>query len=192
MFGRRFEYTDDRQLVTALLSNDEGAIRCVFHDRYRSLLRFNAMKAAPQVPFDDLVQDLYLYLSADNWARLRRYDAARFPFASWFSVVSYRFFKDSARGMIDSAPRVPIDNVREHGLALSSASVVDTLLMDLKNILRRFKPPRDREVLEAFLLRDEAPETIADRFGVTVDNLYNIKRRALERLRKDYLTDYRR
>lgn len=50
--------------------------------------------------------------------------------------------------------------------------------MDVKNILKDFEPPRDKSILEAFLLKDEEPSVIATRFGVTIDNLYNIKRRA--------------
>ena len=62
----KYRYSTDRQFVADLLANDGKALECLLYDRYRSLLRFNAMKAAPQVPVDDLVQELYLYLSADN------------------------------------------------------------------------------------------------------------------------------
>lgn len=180
-------------MVAALMSGNEGAIRYVFNDNYMPLLRLNYRKvaAASGACFDDLLQDLYLYLSADNWARMRRFDASKSPFANWFSVVSYRFFKDSVRSMIDSVSNVPIDDMNDHNATLSSGNMISTLIMDIKEILKHFRPPRDREILEAFLIRDEEPDDVATRFGVTVDNLYNIKRRALERLRKNYLSDYK-
>lgn len=189
----RFVYSDDTQMVAALLADNEEAIRYVFYDNYTPLLRLNYRKiaAATRACFDDLVQDLYLYLSKDDWNILRRYDPTKSPFANWFSVVSYRFFKDSVRSMIDSSTQVPIDDMDDHNITMASRNIMSTLIMDIKEILRHFRPPRDREVLEAFLIHDEDPDSIATRLGVTVDNLYNIKRRALERLRKNYLSDYK-
>lgn len=188
----RFVYTDDAQMVRELTGGNEGAMEYVFYKNYNSLLRLNFRKATSgyRANYDDLIQNLYLYISADNWDKLRRYDAAKSPFANWFSVVSYRFFKDSVRSMIDSSPQVPIEDMNDHDIEMSSGGFMSTLMMDIKDILKRFKPPRDREVLTAFLIDDEEPDTIAKRIGVTIDNLYNIKRRALERLRQNYLIDY--
>lgn len=191
MFSR-FEYTNDAQMVSALMAGDEGAMEYVFYKNYNSLLRLNYKKATSgyRANYDDLIQNLYLFISADNWEKLRRYDASKSPFANWFSVVSYRFFKDSVRSMIDSSPQVPIEDMNDHDITLSSGNFINTLMMDIKDILKKFKPPRDREILTAFLIYDEEPDSIAKRIGVTIDNLYNIKRRALERLRQNYLIDY--
>lgn len=180
-------------MVAALMDGDEGAIKYVFYDNYEALLRLNYSKAAAgcRICYDDLVQELYLYLSADNWERLRRYDPAKSCFISWFSVVSYRFFKDSVRSMIDYAPEVPIYTMEDHNPAFVSKGIMSTLFMDIKEILKHFRPPRDREVLQAMLIDGEEPEAVAKRLGVTVDNLYNIKRRAIERLRNNYLADYK-
>lgn len=181
----KFVYTDDADMVAKLMSGHNGALHYVFYEHYESLLRYNAAKAAGRkdVELDDLVQELYLYLSADDWARLRRYDPKQ-PFVAWFSVVSYRFFKDFSRSMIDSAAQMPISEIDDHSPLLATGGGISTLIMDIKNILKNFRPPRDRDILEAVLLRDEDPADIASRHNITVDNLYNIKRRALERFRK--------
>lgn len=190
MFGRRFEYRDDRQLVTALLLNDEGAIQYLFHERYRRLLRFNAMKAAPYVPVDDLVQELYLHLSDDHWARLQRYDPS-LPFERWLSVVSYRFFKDYAIRMIDSRRQIPITSIEDSRIISTGQTQMNTIMMDIQQGLARLEPPRDREVLTALFLHDEEPASVAQRLGITVENLYNVKRRALARLIQKHLKDYK-
>ena len=90
-----FIYKDDAQLVAELLAGNEGALHYVFYDHFNPLLKMNAYKAAgtKQVEYDDLVQELYLYLSNNDWEKLRKYNPER-PFVNWFSVVSYRFFKD--------------------------------------------------------------------------------------------------
>jgi len=185
----QFKYIDDGQMVSSLISNDEGAIHFVFYDHYRSLLRFNAMKAAPQLLVEDLVQELYLYLSADNWARLRRYDSS-LPFERWFSVVSYRFFKDFSHRMIDSRYQIPITNLEDQTLLERGTTQMNHILMDIKQGISKLQPQRDREILTALLLRDEEPHDVANQFGVTVDNLYNIKRRAIARLIQKHLKDY--
>lgn len=182
-----YKYKNDKNLLYDLLNNDEKAINYVFYKNFSALLRYNVTKATKGKVSDpeDLIHDLYLYLQNNNWEKLRLYNPDM-PFVSWFSVVSYRFFKDSVRSMIDSADKMPISNIENSNSSLSS-NEIDTFTMDIKNILKDFKPPRDKYILEAFLLKDEEPAVIATRFGVSIDNLYNIKRRALARLRKKLL-----
>lgn len=185
----KYRYSTDRQFVADLLANDGKALECLLYDRYRPLLRFNALKAAPNVPVDDLVQELYLYLSADNWARLKKYDP-ELPFDRWLSVVSYRFFKDFSLRMIDSRHQIPITNIEDQQLLIAGTSQMNHIMMDIKQGFDKLEPPRDREILTALILDDEEPQQVADRYGVTVDNLYNIKRRALAKLIQKHLKDY--
>lgn len=187
-----FIYKDDAQLVAELLAGNEGALHYVFYDHFNPLLKMNAYKAAgtKQVEYDDLVQELYLYLSDNDWEKLRKYNPER-PFINWFSVVSYRFFKDFSCSMIDLSNQIPISNMNDHQTAFMSNGTIGTIMMDIKRAISKLKPPRDSEILEALLLRDEEPETVAKRHNVTVDNLYNIKRRAIARLIKQHLIDYK-
>ncbi len=187
-FGK-YHYTDDRQFVADLMAGNERAVECLLYDRFRNLIRFNAMKAAPNIPVDDLIQELYLYLSADRWDRLKKYDPT-LPFDRWFSVVSYRFFKDFSHSMIDSRRQIPITHIDDQKLLNAGTATMNTIMMDIKQGLNELEPPRDREVLTALLLNDEEPQEVAERFSVTVDNLYNIKRRALAKLIKKHLIDY--
>jgi RNA polymerase sigma factor (sigma-70 family) len=175
--------------VADLLANDGKALECLLYVRYRPLLRFNALKAAPNVPVDDLVQELYIYLSADNWARLKKYDP-ELPFDRWLSVVSYRFFKDFSLRMIDSRHQIPITNIEDQQLLNAGTTHMNQIMMDIKKGFDELEPPRDREILTALILHDEEPQVVANRFNVTVDNLYNIKRRALAKLIQKHLKDY--
>ena len=67
---------------------------------------------------------------------------------------------------------------------------MNNIMMDIKKGVDELEPPRDREILTALILHDEEPQQVADRYGVTVDNLYNIKRRALAKLIQKHLKDY--
>jgi RNA polymerase sigma factor (sigma-70 family) len=187
-----FIYKDDAQLVAELLAGNEGALHYVFYDHFNPLLKMNAYKAAgtKQVEYDDLVQELYLYLSNNDWEKLRKYNPER-PFINWFSVVSYRFFKDFSCSMIDLSNQIPISNMNDHQTAFMSNGTIGTIMMDIKLAISKLEPPRDREIIEALLIRDEKPETVAKQHNVTVDNLYNIKRRAIAKLIKQHLIDYK-
>lgn len=178
-------------MVAQLIRNDEAAIRYVFYDHYSLLLSRNAAKATQGKPIllSDLIQELYLYISKDNWAKLRKYDPSM-PFVNWFSVVSYRFFKDFSRSMIDSSVMMPISNMNDHSVAMAGTGKISSIMMDIRRALSRLRPPRDKEILEALLIRDEEPERVAQKFSVTVENLYNIKRRALAKLIKNHLKEY--
>lgn len=178
-----FLYTDDAQLVSSVIAGNESAIAYMFFDHYRPLLYSNYQKVAWNKPieFEDLLQELFLFVHENDWERLRRYDAS-YPFASWFSVVSFRFFRNFSRPMIDSSSVLAIDNMNGSKTAFAGVSMTETIMMDLKRVLHKFRPPRDKEILEALLLRDEDPEDVAKKHNVTIDNLYNIKRRALARL----------
>ena len=185
----KYRYTTDQQFVADLIANDGKALECLLYDRYRRLLRFNALKAAPNVPVDDLIQELYLYLSSNDWERLKKYDSS-LPFDRWFSVVSYRFFKDFSHSMIDSRHQIPITNIEDQQLLNAGTSQMNHIMMDIMDGLKMLEPERDREILTALIIDDEEPQDVAKRYGVTVDNLYNIKRRALAKLIQKHLKDY--
>ena len=185
----KYRYTTDQQFVADLIANDGKALECLLYDRYRRLLRFNALKAAPNVPVDDLIQELYLYLSSNDWERLKKYDSS-LPFDRWFSVVSYRFFKDFSHSMIDSRHQIPITNIEDQQLLDAGTSQMNHIMMDIMDGLKMLEPERDREILTALIIDDEEPQDVAKRYGVTVDNLYNIKRRALAKLIQKHLKDY--
>lgn len=181
----------DLEILNGLLANDESMIHYVFYEHFESMLRCNAIKTSgnKDVDFSDLVQELYLYISRNDWDKLRRYDP-ELPFANWFSVVSYRFFKDFTHSMIDSMRNIPIEDMDDRNVFLQSNNVFSTIVLDIKNAIRKAKPPRDQQILEALVLNEEDPSEVAKRFHVTVDNLYNIKRRALAKLIKNHLQDY--
>lgn len=185
----KYYYSDDRQLVNDLIESNERAVGYLFYDHYSCLLRFNALKAAPNVAVDDLIQEFYLYISANNWDRLRKYNSD-LPFERWLSVVSYRFFKDFSLRMIDSRRQIPITKLEDQKLLDAGTTQMNQIMMDIQQGLTNLEPPRDREILSALLLGDEEPQSVATRYGITVDNLYNIKRRALARLIQKHLKDY--
>lgn len=93
---KRPVHFSDQQIFEGLVQNNEAVIRYVFYRKYRPLLQYNAYKTAgnKDIDLDDLIQELYLYISKNDWEKLRKY-SLEYSFEKWFSVVSYRFLKIS-------------------------------------------------------------------------------------------------
>lgn len=54
--------------------------------------------------------------------------------------------------------------------------------MDVKTLLGEMTNERYAMVIRRLILEEETPEEVAMKMGVTVDNLYNIKKRAMKAL----------
>lgn len=197
LFKRKFVPKDDAQMVAAMMAGDEAAIEYVFYDHYNPMLRslanytFNRWGASREksITYKDLISELYLHLSKDDWRILKRYNPEN-PFEPWFSIVASRYFKDYYKKinpqMIDSLAEIPKD------IMSSGESLEDCELMrDLMRVLPFLEPPRYREILEELIIEDKDPEEVAKRHNITIDNLYNIKKRALAKLIQKYLTGYK-
>lgn len=188
---RKYQYSTDKQFVADLIAGNERATEFLLYGRFRSLLVYNAQKAAktyltPGTSFDpaDFIHELYIYLQNDHWAKLRKYDPS-LPFEKWLSVVSYRFFKDHTLSMLDAQRQTSVSWLADsevERIYSQGETHLSSLMMDLRDALNRLDSERDRNILRSLLVNDEEPTAVAARFGITIDNLYNIKRRALAKL----------
>ena len=97
--------------------------------------------------------------------------------------------KDFSNKMIDSRRQIPITNIDDQEVLAGGTTQMSQIMMDIQKGFDELEPPRDREILTALILHDEEPQDVAKRFGITVDNLYNIKRRALAKLIKKHLCE---
>ena len=61
--------------------------------------------------------------------------------------------------------------------------------MDMETLLRQMKNQRYALVIRMLMIDDRTPEEVARQLCVTVDNLYNIKRRAIQALTEVALKD---
>ena len=178
----------DRELVDAVIQGNESAIGFFFYEKHTPLFNYiyNGVAANKNTTLEDLVQELYLHLSRDDWARLKTYDEKNGPLGNWLSTVAMRLFRDKTASMIDSAPRAPIENI-ECNLKFEDQSFqTDRHMMksDVMKLLDVLHPPRYKKVITALMIEGYKADEVAKELGVTMDNFYNIKKRALEQLYK--------
>ena len=175
-----YESYNDKQLLDGLLNNDEQLIEYFFLYKCEKLfvyIIFNVFDNA--ISKYELVGELYLYLAKDNWAVLRAF-RFRSSLMTYVSVVSIRFFQKKRLELIDSLPKIALYDKMQfsHMENISADSRID-----LHSAISRMPNARYRQVIEKLDLQGWKPDELAKEMGVTVDNLYNIHRRAIVQLR---------
>lgn len=99
---------------------------------------------------------------------------------TWVSVVAVRFFQKKREALIEKSS--PITLNEQTKTFYEQSSYIDSNT-DIYNAVSKIPNVRYRMVIERLDLQDCRPEELAKEMNVTVDNLYNIHRRALVQLR---------
>lgn len=127
-----------------------------------------------KVDRDELVSELFLYLRANDWYKLRQFDY-RSKLTTWMSVVAVRFFLKKRDLLIESESSETLISKNEHQ---TNPSLSHEMRMDIERALAKMKNERYRDVIIALDLNEIEPEEYAKSINTTVANLYNIRRRA--------------
>lgn len=99
---------------------------------------------------------------------------------TWISVVAVRFFQKKRESLIENTSSgAQIEQTKN---SISYDMTIDSK-MDIHSAIDQISNSRYRMVIEKLDLDDVAPEELAKEMNVSVDNLYNIHRRALLQLR---------
>lgn len=171
----------DQEIIQGLLDRDNRITEQFFYVGCRPLLTV-VMRLVFSYPveYDEMVGELYRYLMEDDGARLRQF-RYRSTLYQWMKVVATRFFVRYRDTLIENVSKEPH---YEHG---GEADAVDTAnrtadVIDLRRLLDMMDNRRYADVIRRLVLEDADPARYAAEIGVTVDNLYNIKKRAMAAL----------
>ena len=180
MEEKDYALISDRELVDRLLIGDEEIVRYLFFDKCTPMFNYILHRFCPcQLDKNELINELYLYLQSDNWYKLRQFDF-RSKLTTWLTVVAVRFFQKRKGVLMDyrnqSAPIKEEEKVFDFLRELISK-------MDVWNAIRKMNNERYRQVLVDLELKDLDPKVLAREMNVTVENLYNIRHRAVKQLR---------
>jgi DNA-directed RNA polymerase specialized sigma24 family protein len=167
----------DKEFIDAMLSNDRVAIRLFFFEKCTPVFAYITRHVFNyQVNKNELINELYLYLQHDDWHKLRQFDY-RSKLTTWVSVVAVRFFQKKRAGLIE--------NETSEMLLAEKLEYQDEQIyrkLDVEGLMNRLSSKRYRMVIHRLILKDEEPQELAAEMGITVDNLYNVKRRALQQM----------
>lgn len=173
------QYTDE-QLVDGIVAGDAAVVEYFFFKKCKPIFVYIVHKVYDgRVNEQELINELFLYLAENDWYKVRQFDF-RSKFTTWTQVVATRFFLKKRSQLIENDSDETLNKRRERGFSAHRA--MDRRI-DIRKALAVMPNERYRMVITALDLRDVSPEQLAERMEITVDNLYNIHRRALAQLR---------
>ena len=178
------DYLSDRQLVDLLLTNDEKVVEYVFFHRCDGMFAHIINDVfQSQVKKEELITDFYLFLSADNWRRLRQFEF-RSELSTWLTVVAIRYFnqkKDEIQMNLGNLEESLMKEVRQ---IPDDFDLFDEMSrVELYEAIDKLPKSRERMAILGELAGKKA-ETIAEELGCTVAAVYNLTKKARKTLKK--------
>lgn len=178
------DYLSDRQLVDMLLTNDEKVVEYVFFHRCDGMFAHIINDVfQSQVKKEELITDFYLFLSADNWRRLRQFEF-RSELNTWLTVVAIRYFNQKKDEIQTNLGNLEESLMKEVCQIPDDFDIIDELSrVELYEAIDQLPKHRERLALLGMLAGKKA-ETIAEELGITVMAVYNLTKKAKMALKK--------
>ena len=175
----------DQEIIKGLIACDNRVTKEFFFIRCQPLFKSIIKKLfSYEVDYDEMVNDLYIYLMEDDAIKLRNFQF-RSSVYQWLKVLAIRFFLKKRDTMIDdTSHETPYD----YNDVLLSDDIISAQ-MDMQNLLMLMSNKRYAYVIRKLILEDCSPEQLAEEMGITTANLYNIKRRAMAQLTQVAIND---
>lgn len=177
----------DQEILRGLIAHDEKITRYFFFDKCQPIFYHVLNKIFDsKADYDELVNELYAHLMADDARRLRMFEG-RSNIYVWLSSVAKNFFRDKKRReslienghddslyneagkLTDDSPEQPDKKQEEEDMRVAA-------------ILDQIENERYRFVIEKHVLEGMSFDELEKLTGISKANLYNIKKRALTKL----------
>lgn len=174
---------NDYELIQGLIARDERITYQFFYVQCRPLLTaiMRLVFSCP-VDYDEMVSELYEFIMANDCAKLCQFQY-RSSVYQWIKVVATRFFIRRRNSQLENPANEPVDEKFEE-TAVYDAELAISLRIDMEILLSLMENRRYANAIRALVLEGIPPKKYAAQIGVTVDNLYNIKKRAMAALTK--------
>ena len=170
----------DQEIISSLIAHDPQVTSRFFFKDCRPLFLsvIRRVFGTQRVDYDELISELYILLMENDAKKLRsfKYEST---FYQWLKTIAIRHCL-----LLKSKAKVIDEESHEH---LKNST--QDLSVSLEVLLRQMNNQRYALVIRWLVLEDRPPEEVARLLYVTVSNLYNIKRRAMQALTEVALKD---
>lgn len=179
------EYSD-KDYISGLKSGDSNITHAFFYGLCSYTLNdilWSLMKG--RIDYDELVNELYLYLSVDNWRKLDTFEGRNnCTLKSWIVRLAWRFFLNQRSILLFN------DCLSEYEKTDLDEAMVDSLnveiSMDIESTFHRMANKRYVQVLKWMLMEGCDADEVAKLLSTSVSNVYNIKHRAIVQFVETY------
>ncbi len=173
----------DKQIIEALISRDERVTRQFFFCNCRPLF-INILRHvfSYEVEYDECINELYLYLMENDACRLRQFRGLSSVY-QWLKVIAIRYFIAKRNNMIEDESKEALLESGKCGQTIDNEHRHDAK-MDVERLFSMMPNKRYVYIIRRLVLGDAEPQKVAEELEISVDNLYNIKKRAIAALTK--------
>ena len=171
----------DQQIIEALIARDERVTQQFFFGNCRPLfLSIIRYVFSYEVDYDEFVNEFYLHLMENDAYRLRQFQG-RSTIYQWMKVIAIRYFIAKRDSMIDNESKdTLLDSVVQNETVDGEKKM--TAKMDIEHLFSLMPNRRYVYVIRRLVLQEAEPKVVAQELRTNVDNLYNIKKRAIAAL----------
>ena len=171
----------DQQIIEALIARDERVTDQFFFGNCRPLfLSIIRHVFSYEVDYDEFVNEFYLHLMENDAYRLRQFQG-RSTIYQWMKVIAIRYFIAKRNSLIDNESKgALLDSVAQKETVDGEKKM--TAKMDIEHLFSLMSNRRYVHVIRRLVLQDIEPKVVAQELRINVDNLYNIKKRAVAAL----------
>lgn len=179
---------DDLRFIRGLKSSDADITHEFFYGEIGGILRrIRAELFKGAVGMDEMVGELYLYLSKDSWRRLDGFTGASgCRLRSWMIPVAWRFFMAARARMTVGLCTDSPEESDATTAPVSEEEMRIQIAIDVKAVIERMPNRRYAEILRLLIVEGYTPAETAGMLGIRVENVYNLKHRAISQFAEIY------
>ena len=171
----------EQQIIEALIARNERITQQFFFKDCRPLfLSVIRYVFSYDVDYNEFVNEFYLHLMENDAYRLKQFQG-RSTIYQWMKIIAIRYFIAKRNSMIDMEPKETLISNAIQKESIESSNNISAKI-DLENLFRLMQNKRYVYVIKRLVLDEAEPKTVADELRTNVDNLYNIKKRAITTL----------
>ena len=169
----------DAEYIQGLKANDEEIVHNFFYEFCNYIIndiRVSVMQGI--LEYDELVSELYIYLSKDGWHKLDTFQGINgCHLRSWLARLCWRFFLQRREILLGQPSDENVDVAIVKDAEADSFDI--EVWMDVESTFSAMSNTKYVMVLRMLLREGYSPEEVARALGTTVSNIYNIKHRAI-------------
>lgn len=176
---REWHRNRDAEYINKLKENDNERCFQFFYGEIGGILRRIQVELFQgDVELDEMVNELYLYLSQNNWAKLDSFDGRNgCQLRTWIIPVAWRFFFSRRRmfrgfHLEEERPRHEYDRI-DDDLRIQIA-------IDVNAVLAKMPNKKYLETLKLLIIEGYKASDVAEMMGMRIENIYNLKHRAIK------------
>lgn len=170
--------TQDAIFIEALKSGNNEICHQFFYKEIGGILhKIRVRVFCSNIDFDELVNELYLYLSRNNWLKLDSFDGKNgCRLRTWMIPVAWRYFMSIREKLLNSKNDEDcIGAIRDS----TNDDLRIQIAIDVNAVLLKMPNRRYAEIIRLLLIEGYAAQDVADMFDMRVENVYNLKHRAI-------------